>query len=455
MKEAFALIAENAALGSQIASSICSRAGLHATELLARRDSNMADIAQEAGFLKNRKLRQALLQHKALSPKGMSERFFGLLFSGLVYPQIWEDPDVDIAAMELRPDHHIVTIASGGCNMLAYLSRQPRHIDVVDLNPHHVALNRLKLSAFRHMPAHSDLVRFFGVEGTGTNSKAFDAFVAPHLDQATRAYWEKRTITGRRRIEVFDRNIYRTGLLGRFIGAGHLIARLHGVDLKKMLEARSLRDQRQFFDERVAPLFDKPLIRWITSRKSSLFGLGIPPQQYDELASLASDGSIAPVLRQRLEKLACHFPLRENYFAWQAFARRYPTAEEGMQPAYLKAENYPVIRANVDRVAVHHASFTELLAAKPAASVDRYVLLDAQDWMTDRQLEELWSEITRTAAPGARVIFRTAAERSVIEGRISGATADRWTYLYGRSRELNLQDRSAIYGGFHIYERKC
>ncbi|KKX29279.1 DUF3419 family protein [Rhizobium sp. LC145] len=412
----------------------------------------MAEIAQEAGFLKNQKLRQALLQHKALSAKGFSERLFGLLFSGLVYPQIWEDPEVDMTAMELAEEHRIVTIASGGCNMLAYLSRGPQKIDVVDLNPHHVALNRLKLAAFRHMPAHSDVVRFLAEEGGGTNSKDYDAFIAPHLDAATRAYWEKRTISGRR-VEVFDRSIYRTGLLGRFIGAGHLIARLHGIDLTEMAKARSLREQRQFFDDRVAPLFDKPLIRWITSRKSSLFGLGIPPQQYDELASLAGDGSIAPVLRQRLEKLACHFPLRENYFAWQAFARRYPTDEEGVLPTYLQAGNYEAIRKNVDRVAVHHASFTELLAGKSAASVDRYVLLDAQDWMTDPQLNDLWSEIPRTAAPGARVIFRTAAEKSVIEGRVSETVRNHWTYLEDRSNELNLQDRSAIYGGFHIYAR--
>jgi S-adenosylmethionine-diacylglycerol 3-amino-3-carboxypropyl transferase len=411
----------------------------------------MADIAQEAGFRKNQKLRQALLQHKALSRQGISERLFGLLFSGLVYPQIWEDPDVDMTAMELAEGHSVVTIASGGCNMLAYLSRSPKTIDVVDLNPHHVALNRLKLAAFRHLPSHNDVVRQFGATNVRSNSKSFDTFIAPHLDAGTRAYWEKRSLSGRRRIAVFDRNIYTTGLLGRFIGAGHLIARLHGIDLREMAKTKSLREQRQFFDSQIAPLFDKPLIRWITARKSSLFGLGIPPQQYDELASLASDGSIAPVLRQRLEKLACHFPLRENYFAWQAFARRYPSPHEGDLPTYLKAENYRAIRANADRATVHHASFTELLAQKAAGTVDRYVLLDAQDWMTDEQLNDLWSEITRTAAPGARVIFRTAAEKSVLDGRLSGALLDQWTYLQDRSLELTQQDRSAIYGGFHIY----
>jgi S-adenosylmethionine-diacylglycerol 3-amino-3-carboxypropyl transferase len=256
---------------------------------------------------------------------------------------------------------------------------------------------------------------------------------------------------GRRRITVFNRNIYETGLLGRFIGAAHLLARLHGVKLTKITEARTLREQRQFFDDQIAPIFDRPMVRWLLGRKSSLFGLGIPPQQYDELASLANGGSISSVLRHRLEKLACHFPMSDNYFAWQAFARRYAGRREGPLPTYLRPEHYSAIRNNAERVTVHHASFTELLATKQAASMDRYILLDAQDWMNDTQLNELWAEISRTAREGARVIFRTAAEKSIIEGRLSPAIRAQWTYFEERSQGLNVLDRSAIYGGFHIY----
>jgi S-adenosylmethionine-diacylglycerol 3-amino-3-carboxypropyl transferase len=286
-----------------------------------------------------------------------------------------------------------------------------------------------------------------------SNSHGYDRFIAEHLDATTKAYWSKRTLSGRRRISVFDRNIYHTGLLGRFIGAGHLMARLHGVKLTEMARARTLEEQRQFFNSKVAPLFDKKVVRWLTKRKSSLFGLGIPPRQYDELASLSDDGTVASVLKQRLEKLACNFPLSDNYFAWQAFARRYPEPHEGSLPAYLKSEYYETIRNNTARVAVHHATYTELLSKKPASAVDRYILLDAQDWMTDVQLNELWSQISRTAASGARVIFRTAAEKSVIEGRLSPDIRNQWVYLEERSSELNALDRSAIYGGFHIYQR--
>jgi S-adenosylmethionine-diacylglycerol 3-amino-3-carboxypropyl transferase len=100
---------------------------------------------------------------------------------------------------------------------------------------------------------------------------------------------------------------------------------------------------------------------------------------------------------------------------------------------------------------VLNRSVTEYLAGCGNASHGRYVLLDAQDWMTDTQLDALWAEITRTARPGARVIFRTAAEPSLLPGRIRPAILARWRYESRQSQTLSLRDRSAIYGGFHLY----
>jgi S-adenosylmethionine-diacylglycerol 3-amino-3-carboxypropyl transferase len=83
--------------------------------------------------------------------------------------------------------------------------------------------------------------------------------------------------------------------------------------------------------------------------------------------------------------------------------------------------------------------------------VDRFVLLDAQDWMNDETLTQLWTEITRTARPGARVIFRTAGEATILPGRIPDAVLGRWRYEEASSRAWTMQDRSAVYGGFHLY----
>jgi S-adenosylmethionine-diacylglycerol 3-amino-3-carboxypropyl transferase len=396
------------------------------------------------------RLKKAVRRNRALSREGLLERLFERLFRGLVYTQIWEDPEIDLEALALTPDCHVVAIASGGCNVLSYLTGDPARITAVDLSRAHVALNRLKLVAATRLPSWQAFYRFFGAADDQANIDAYERLIAPHLDPQSRAYWQGRGLQhfGRRRISIFARNAYRHGVLGRFIGIAHATARVHGVDLRDLLSARSLEEQRRFFESVLAPLFDKPMVRWATANRLSLYGLGIPPAQYEALAGGRAMGS---VLRSRVERLACGFSLDDNYFAWQAFGRRYGGDGEGPLPPYLRREQFATVRARVDRVEVLNRSVTEYLAACPDASRDRYVLLDAQDWMADAQLNALWTEITRTARPGARVIFRTAAEPSLLPGRVDPALLARWRYEQAASLDFTSRDRSAIYGGFHLY----
>jgi len=397
----------------------------------------------------SRRLKHAVRRSRAFSLQGLLEFLFTLAFKGLVYPQIWEDPEVDMEALAITPGCHVVAIASGGCNVLSYLVADPGRITAVDLARAHVALNRLKLVAVRRLPTWQSFYRFFGEADTKANVAAYWRFLKPHLDAETRDYWEGRSLFGRRRISIFSRNVYRFGLLGYSIGFGHLVARLHGVDLSQMLHACSLAEQRAFFETSLAPLFDKPLVRWATGRRVSLYGLGIPPAQYAALGAGAPH--MAAVLRDRVERLSCDFSLDDNYFAWQAFGRSYSDREAGPLPPYLKQVHFETIRARADRVEVLNRSFTEYLKSRPDRSLDRYVLLDAQDWMSDHQLNELWREITRTARPGARAIFRTAAEPSLLPGRVDDVVLRQWRYEAEQSRDLTRRDRSAVYGGFHLY----
>ena len=91
----------------------------------------------------------------ALSATGILERVFSAAFRGLVYPQIWEDPLVDMEALALKPTDTMVTIASGSCNVMSYLTANPAEIIAVDLSPAHVALGKLKLAAATHLPDHT------------------------------------------------------------------------------------------------------------------------------------------------------------------------------------------------------------------------------------------------------------------------------------------------------------
>ena len=395
----------------------------------------------------------AVHRHKVFSRRGLQERVFTLAFRQLVYPQIWEDPVVDLEALQLRAEDRVIAIASGGCNVLSYLTADPVEIVAVDLNGAHIALMNLKLAGLAALPDHAAFYGFFGRADSRENIAVYQTLLKPRLDEASRAYWDGRGLDGRRRVEAFARGFYRHGLLGRFIGAGHAVARLYGKRFDALLAAGSLNEQRAIFEREIAPLFDKRLVRWLARRPSALYGLGIPPAQYRALAADGPDG-VTEVLKRRVERLACDFLVSENYFAWQAFGRTYAHAEAASLPPYLQREHFAAVRERAARVRPHHGSFTERLVAEPAKSFDAYVLLDAQDWMNDAALTGLWREIRRTARPGARIIFRTAADERLLPGRVPDAILGSFHYEAARARELGSRDRSSIYGAFHLWIAK-
>lgn len=397
-------------------------------------------------------LEKAAHQKPATTKRGALERLFTLMFQGFVYNQIWEDPDVDLEALDLKPEHRVLTIASGGCNVLNYLAADPRQIVAVDLNPNHIALTRLKLLALKNLPDYETFFRFFGHANDKANRAAYDTYLRKALDEDTREYWEKNRPLRGRRINMFGKNLYRYGLLGRFIGILHVVAKLHGKKLEPILAARTPEEQRRLFERDIAPLFDYKSIKLLSKSPVSLYALGIPPAQYDELVA---SGDPVAVLRERVERLACDFPINENYFAWQAFGRGYDVEHKEAVPDYLRRETYDSIRTRTGKVEVHHASLTDFLEAQAPHSLHRYVLLDAQDWMNKDQITALWREIDRTAdARDARVIFRTAGPESPLPQKLPGDVLAPWVYLEAESRRWHAQDRSSIYGGFHVYTRR-
>ena len=145
----------------------------------------------------NALVRDAALQAAPVTKRGILERVFAQLFEGLVYAQIWEDPEVDLEALELGPRSRLVTIASGGCNVMSYLMADPMQVQAVDLNPAHVALLKLKLTAARQLPDYESFRCLFSGKADTDNLALYRRYVAPYLEPQVRNYWAGRDIAGR------------------------------------------------------------------------------------------------------------------------------------------------------------------------------------------------------------------------------------------------------------------
>src|SRR6202042_1136850 len=140
------------------------------------------------------------------------DRLFAFWFRRPVYTQIWEDPEADLAALQLPVGSPIVTISSGGCNALSYLTAQPAQVYAVDLNEAHLSLLKLKLAGLRAFSRYADFWQFFGEAASASNSDLYRGWLRPMLDSDTRAYWDKRNIIGRPRHGYFTNGFYRHGL---------------------------------------------------------------------------------------------------------------------------------------------------------------------------------------------------------------------------------------------------
>jgi S-adenosylmethionine-diacylglycerol 3-amino-3-carboxypropyl transferase len=390
---------------------------------------------------------EAVYGHQDRPKASLLDRLFARVFSGLVYTQIWEDPFIDLEAMALESHHHVVTISSAGCNALNYLMAGPAHVDVVDLNGAHLSLLELKMAAIANMSDHQAFEAFFAEAASRQNVEVYDRVLRWSISTSGRVYWNGKA-GGKRRIDMFANGFYRHGLLGQFIRLMRLYAKFHGVKLDDWTRCKTREEQIAWFDRSAPRLFNGRLVQLICRSPVILYQLGIPPRQFNELCD-GKPETMADVLRERARALLTTGTVDENYFAWQATTGHYRPG--GPYPPYLRPENFETLRGRIDRIALHQKGVRQYLQTMPDASVDRVVLLDAQDWMDNAEVARLWTEITRTARPGARVIFRTAGLTWRAFSALPLDIASSWETDDRVNLEMTSRDMSGIYGRFHLY----
>lgn len=385
-----------------------------------------------------------------------SHAWFRLIHrSNLVYNACWEDPRLDIAAMEPGPDDRILVITSAGCNALEYVIAGAGHVSAVDINPIQNALLELKLSGIRAL-AYDD---FFDIFGRGRSSRWHELYndVLQHdLPPSIRRFWASRSalFNGESR----RRSFYFHGSAGLFAWiVNQHINRQPGMRdvMNLLLNAASLSEQRALFDQhQVAKRLITPLIRWFLKRDTALAMLGVPRAQRRQLDENYPGGIVA-FIEDRLTEVLTAVPLVDNYF-WRVYLTGEYTPD--CCPGYLTRDGFHFLKNGaVDRVTTHTATVSGLLQ-QYQATYTRFVLLDHMDWLwstAPQALADEWQAILHAAAPGARCLWRSAGFSMEFLNRLpvrdSGRTVgDHLQYHPDVSAGLHARDRVRTYGSFWV-----
>ena len=106
------------------------------------------------------------------------------------YAQVWEDADVLLAGLDVRPGDACVSIASAGDNTLALLTKRPSRVVAIDVSAAQLACLELRVAAYRALQ-HEQLLELIGSRPSVRRASLF-AQCRPLLSSGARAFWDRR-----------------------------------------------------------------------------------------------------------------------------------------------------------------------------------------------------------------------------------------------------------------------
>lgn len=353
-------------------------------------------------------------------------------FSAIRYAQVWEDADVLLAGLDVRPGDACLSIASAGDNALALLTRDPSRVIAVDLSPAQLACLELRVAAYRTL-SHGELLELIGSRPSSRREHLYDrcrSMLAP----ATQACWDglrPRLAEGIGSLGKFERyfELFRTRVLPLVHGRRVVL---------DLLAPRSPEERRRFYDEQWDTWRWRLLFRVFFSR-FVMGRLGRDPEFFRYVDADVS-GSI---LRRTRHALAELDPSRNPYVHWILTG----THGEAL-PLALRPEHFETIRARLDRLEWHRLSVEEFLARTPDGALDRFNLSDLFEYVSVEHYHRMLDEAVRCSRPGARLAYWNMLAPRRRPERLAG----RLRPLDDLAGELHQSDQAFFYSAFRVEE---
>lgn len=374
----------------------------------------------------------------------IQQRFFqSIVKNRLVYNSCWEDPRIDRQLLQLDQDSRIVMLTSAGCNALDYLLDNPAAIYCVDSNPAQTALAELKKALIRYGD-HSLAWQMLGEGRCNEVHTEYHQNLRANLSPASQQFWDHHTDYF---MPAGSRNsFYFRGTVGAMAHLVHQRICQKGMfkAIQHLLNSSSLEEQRYYFRE-VEPQLWNVFSRWLVQRSTTMAMLGVPRGQRKMIDS-GTEGGLPRFIHKAIREVFTERPIANNYF-WRAYLTGSYT--QHCCPNYLKISHFKSIRKRLNCLYLHTSSLVNFLKHHPG-SYSHFVLLDHQDWIANRKPEKLveeWNLIFENAAPGGKVLFRSAGtSRTFLPAFVN----ERLTFEDKKTRKLHAQDRVGTYGSTHL-----
>jgi S-adenosylmethionine:diacylglycerol 3-amino-3-carboxypropyl transferase len=307
----------------------------------------------------------------------------------VLYGQVWEDADVMLEALDVRPGDVCLSIASAGDNALALLTRQPSRVIAIDRSEVQLFCLELRVAAYRTLE-HHELLALVGSRPS-VDRPALYARCCGLLSSRARAFWDARPGAIARGIAGIGRFERYFDLFRRWA-----LPLVHPAPrVASLLEEKPGSARVRYYDE-----------TWNTWRWRLLFRLFFSERVMSRLGRRPDcfahvDGPVArPLLDRTRRALTSLNPPENPYVHWIL------TGTHGAAlPLALRPEHFETIRRNLDRLEWRHTSLDGFLDSAEAATVDRCNLSDLFEYLSLEDYHRALQQLVRVCRPGGRLVY--------------------------------------------------
>lgn len=353
-------------------------------------------------------------------------------FTGIRYAQCWEDADILIPALNLKPGAVVLSIASAGDNTFSILSQSPKKVYAIDLSGAQLACVEFRKAAYKKL----DYEAFLEVLGVKESSRRLLLFeeIGTEMSSESRLYWEAH-------MDWVEQGIINVGKFEQYfqLFSRKVLPLVHGKKKVEQLLMGGTENERADFYDRV----------WNNTRWRLLFKLffsrqvmgrfGRDPSFFDYV-----EGSVADRILMRTEYALKDLNPAENPYLHWIIKGRYGK----VLPHALRREHFDAIKANVDALEIRKQSMEDFVAEMPDHSVNAFNLSDIFEYMSTEKMEALYGLILKASAPKARLAYwNMLAPRACPE-----PFKNRVVCLKDEAQALFKQDKAFFYNAFKVEE---
>jgi len=371
--------------------------------------------------------------------KRLADAAFQRVFSHLfVYNILFEDSEVDERFLGIDTTSTVLGISGAGCRIAGHLSQQPRHVDAVDINRHHLALTGLKVQAAQQLRSYEEFYDLFG-RGSAPSSGRVLGKLAAGLPASLQSHLKRHQT-------MFSGDLFTSGLTARLL---RMLQRLTGVDERwlRSLMTLDVSARKRTVLETFRPVLTEPWVKWLLESPVHLVSIGVNYAQCERMLRIEGMADVGTFLLMHLQRVAATDVAR-NWFAWYAIVGRYNHDDQEAIPPFLRRDRHERSCASKTSVAYHHRSIFDVLDEAHPRTWSHFTLCDAPDWMSDAAQKRLFQAVIRAGRDGGVLQYRTVERTSLVERH---GLADRLQPMVAETEMATALDRTRQFRGVRYY----